>query len=347
MRIVNAMFGIGSGGIEQAFIDYTDALQSKGHQLLALAHPDAAVLSQLSGTGVKYVTEKNMGKWDLFAVKRLRGHLRHWQPDSIIAHGNRAISLLRQCRYPAPLIGVCHNYKFKQLLTCDALISVSEGIRNQIIKAGYRADRITVVPNMIRLREHHPAITQRDNNNMPVLAVAGRFVAKKGFDVFIRAIRMLADRKLTFRAVIAGAGEDDASLRQLVSDLGLNDVIQFTGWLEDKVNFYDSVDIFCVPSLHEPFGIVILEAFAHALPVISSDSEGASEIIKHNENGLIVPKGDAEALADAMEKLLAHKDLVESLRMSGLNTVQTHYAMPVVANSLNAALKVFQSEFAP
>ena len=131
MRIVNAMFGTGSGGIEQAFIDYTEALQLKGHQVLALAHPEAAVLEQLKNTNVEYATEKNLGKWDLFAVKRLRGHLRQWQPDIIIAHGNRAISLLRQCRYPALLVGVCHNYKFKQLLTCAALISVSEDIRKK------------------------------------------------------------------------------------------------------------------------------------------------------------------------------------------------------------------------
>jgi len=344
MRIVNAMFGTGSGGIEQAFIDYTDALQLKQHQVLALAHPDAAVLSQLDRTGVEVVTEKNRGKWDLFAVKRLRGYLRHWQPDCIIAHGNRAISLLRQGRYPAPLVGVCHNYKFKQLLTCDALISVSEDIRKQIIKAGYRADRITVVPNMIRLPDHHPAIIKHDSNKTPVLAVAARFVAKKGIDIFIRAIRLLVDRGCSFRAIIAGAGEEDVKLRQLVSDLKLNETIEFTGWLEDKVAFYDSVDIFCLPSLHEPFGIVILEAFAHGLPVISSDSEGPSEIIRHNENGLIVARGDAQALAVAMEKLLADKALADALSKSGLNTVQTHYALPIVANSLDVALKSFHGE---
>ena len=200
------------------------------------------------------------------------------------------------------------------------------------------------MPNMIRVPEYQSATEQPDSNKVPVLAAAGRFVAKKGFDVFIRALRILADREQYFRAVIAGAGEDDAKLRQLTSDLRLDEFIQFTGWIEDKTAFYRSVDIFCVPSLHEPFGIVVLEAFAHALPVISSDSEGPSEIIRHNENGLIVPKGDPEALADAMEKLLMHKDLAASLSKSGLNTLQTHYAMPVVADRLDAALKAFHAE---
>jgi len=319
-------------------------LQQTGHQVLALTHPDAAVLAQLSGMDVEYATVKNRGKWDLLAVQKLRKHLRQWQADMIIAHGNRAISLLRQCHYSAPLIGVCHNYKFKQLLTCDALISVSEEICRQLIQSGYRADRITVVPNMIRMPEYRPDAEQRNSPDMPVLAVAGRFVAKKGIDVFIRAIRILVDRKLSFRAVIAGAGEDDAKLRQLAADLELDEVIHFAGWVEDKTAFYSSVDIFCVPSLHEPFGIVILEAFAHALPVISSDSEGPSEIIRHNNNGLIVPRGDPNAFADAMEKLLTQKDLAESLSKAGLNTVQTHYSMPVVARNLDAALKAFHFE---
>ncbi len=339
MRIVNAMFGTGSGGIEQAFIDYTEALQLAGHQVLALAHPDADVVAQLSGMDTQYATEKNRGKWDLFAVKKLRTHLHQYQPDIIVAHGNRAISLLRQCRYPAVLLGVCHNYKFKQLLTCDVLISVSEDIRQQIILAGYAQDRIMVVPNMIRLPEQGSVNDRNDNGHIPVVAVAGRFVAKKGIDVFIRAIRILADRKLSFRAVIAGAGADDDLLRQLAHELELDEVVRFTGWINDKADFYKGVDIFCVPSLHEPFGIVVLEAFVHALPVVSSDSEGPSEIIRHNENGLLVPRGESKALADAMERLLTHKDLVRSLGKAGLDTVQTHYAMPVVAGKLDAALQ--------
>ncbi len=337
MRIVNAMFATGSGGIEQASLDYSSALRLKGHEVLGLAHPDADILDQLQNMDIDYITEKNRGKWDIFAVKRLRKHLHEWKPDIMIGHGNRAISLLRQCRYPAKLVGVCHNYKFKQLMTCDALISVSNDMRHKIIEQGYKSDHIKVVPNMI----HLPNLTLSEAQKLDgptVIGVAGRFVAKKGIDIFIRAIRILLDRQLSFRVVIAGAGEDDVMLRALARDLGLDEVIQFTGWFEDKESFYKSVDIFCVPSLHEPFGIVILEGFAYGLPVISSDAEGPLEIIEDHENGLLVAKGEPEPFADAIQELLMNNDLAQKVAKAGLSKVQTHYAMPVVASKLDSAL---------
>ena len=339
MRIVNAMFGTGSGGIEQAFIDYCNALTLAGHQVLAMVHPDAEIMDKLDATGVEYVTRKNRGKWDLFAVRHLRRHLHQWQPDIMIAHGNRAISLLRQCHYAALLTGVCHNYKFKQLLKCDALISVSQDMCHKVIEAGFPASKIQVVPNMIQLPEipPKPELVSHTNEDK-VIGVAGRFVAKKGIDIFIRAVGILKGRNVPFHAIIAGAGEEDARLRKLASDLGLNDKIRFVGWIEEKADFYTQIDLFCVPSLHEPFGIVVLEGFSYGLPVVSSDSEGPTEIITDGLNGLIVPKSDPVALADALEKLLLNPELAQKIGSSGLDEVKSSYALPVVSARLNEVL---------
>ena len=115
--------------------------------------------------------------------------------------------------------------------------------------------------------------------------------------------------------------------------------LAFTGWVENKHDFFQGIDLFCLPSLHEPFGIVLLEAFCHGVPVVSSDSEGPTDIIAPDVDALLVKKNDAAALADALERLLADPERAQMMAQNAYQKVVAKYDMKAVAAQIEDALQ--------
>lgn len=336
MHIVNMMFARGGGGIEQAFVDYCEGLKKRGHQVTAIIYPGALVHAQLIRLSVSVVTLRNFNEWDIFAVWRLRRKLNEIRPDVIIAHANRAYVIGNRANAGVfPLVAVAHNYSTSRFAKTKALFTTTNDLTQHLIAQGVPSDRIHLIPNMVRC---HGLPHRGDRNNPPVIGSMGRFVAKKGFDIYLEALSLLKDRGYKFRALLGGQGAEDSRLRALSTRLGLDDILTFTGWVEDKRKFYSGIDIFCLPSLHEPFGIVLLEAFTFGTPVVSSDSEGPRDIITPNYDAMMVKMGDALQLADALAKLLDDEAFANSLAANGFAKARMRYSLEVVSDNIEQAL---------
>ncbi len=342
MRIVNAMFSKGLGGIEQAFVDYCQALSEKGHDVHVFLHPDSSCTSTINQFQLPIWKIRNKGQWDFIAAWKLNRQLKEIQPDLIIAHGSRSISLLRMAGAKM-LVGVCHNNWFKHIIKCDAIISITNSIREKLIRQEYPPKKIFSVPNMIQYSQKNNSLIQNTPKNKKlVIGAMGRFVDVKGFDVFIRALSLLQQHSVEFTAILGGAGNDESTLRQLASELGLDNRLKFYGWVENKEKFFNQCDIFCVPSRGESFGIVLLEAFLHNIPVVVTDCEGPSEIVSDGYDALLVPKEDPQKLAASLERLLVDKKLATQLAKAAYQTVVEKYTMPIVAETLNnVVLNIF------
>jgi glycosyltransferase involved in cell wall biosynthesis len=338
MHIVQLMFGRGLGGIEQAFIDYCDGLHGRGHRVTAIIHPGAQIKKSLLALGIEAVTLRNMGAWDYFAAWRLRSKLRALNPDVIISHSNRGMSLAHKAiKGEYKLVGVAHNYNTRRLNHADAVFAITHDLMRVLGEQGIRLERIFHIPNMVRC---HGLPRRLPGGPLPLIAAMGRFVKKKGFEVFIDALAILHERGYRFQAVLGGCGEEEAALKKRAKSAGLKGILSFPGWIEDKKEFYSRADIFCLPSLHEPFGIVLLEAFMYGAPVIATDSEGPRDIITANYDALIVPKGDAAALALALASLLDNPKRAEDLAANGFAKVKTRYTIESVAEQIEKALNV-------
>ena len=275
MRIVNAMFGRGRGGLEQVFLDYCEALTFGGHEVLALIHPRAAIRLALERRGLAFHSLDNFGAWDPVAMLRLHSWLKQQAPDAVIAHGNRAISLL-QGAGARPLVGVAANYTLKGA-GLDAILCATEDLVRHCRSRGFDPDRINLIPHMVAGAGKPAAAclasAARHRRDGPLCRQEGLRRADRGPGAAGRALSRHC----------RGDGAETAALTELTHRHGLGDRIAFPGWQDDTAAFFDSIDVFCLPSLHEPFGIVLLEAMAQALPVIATDSEGPSEIL-HDGN---------------------------------------------------------------
>lgn len=390
MHIVNVMFGKGLGGIEQALVDYCEALKMQGHKVTAIISKKAKIKPALLPLGVNIIEIKTLGSWDFLAKAYIKKVMGQAAPDAVIAHGNRAVSLVSGLSFivcgkssdklptindKRPfLLGVTHNYSIKHLIGLDAIIATTEDLKNKVIAAGQPSDKVIKLPNMVRIgkgegrgakgeeKKENPSPLSHSHSPL-VIGAMGRFVKKKGFDVFIRALAELKAQGLAFEAVIGGGGEEENNLKRLAAELGLVKEgegrgargegiedsnsknpypLSFLGWVENKQKFFEDIDIFVLPSLHEPFGIILLEAVAHGKPVVVTDSEGPSEIASNGMDALIVPKGDSKALADAVNKLASDAQLAHKLGQNAFAKAETydikHFARQL-SDALNNLLK--------
>ena len=334
MRILNVMLGRGLGGLEQALLDYAVALTQLGHDVQTVMHPNAALRPALEArVGVPH-TLSHAGAWDPLAAARLRLLLRRLRPDISIAHGNRAVALLRLAG-AAPIAAVLANYK----INCTGLAAAfcpTLDLKRHATEQGVPASCAYHIPYMV---EMPPAPQPRRMREPSVIGTMGRFVAKKGFDVFLAALGRLRSSGVPFRAVLAGDGPEHATLERLATELGLQDVLSFPGWVTDKAEFFAGIDLFCLPSHHEPFGIVLIEAMAHAVPIVAADSEGPVEILRDNSDGLIVPRGDPARMAQALQALIADRARAERLAANAYRQVLLRYDVPRVGERIDHAVR--------
>ncbi len=183
--------------------------------------------------------------------------------------------------------------------------------------------KVDNVANVALRRDvHWPAAGTR------VLAV-GRLSYYKGFDVLLRALARLPG----ISVLLVGSGECESALRALAQDLGVESRVRFAGAVDDATlaAAYARAQIFCLPSIErsEAFGLVLLEAMRARLPVVASAIPGAGVgyVVADGETGLLVPPGDADALAEALRRLAADSALREQLAAAGHARWQAEFTL--------------------
>ncbi len=335
------MLSPGQGGLEQSLLDHGEALLLERHPVHALVHPRAAIRPALERLPLTTLaTLRNASEWDPLAVRGLRRWLHATAPDVVLTIGRRASTLARRARRQLPglpQVGVALNYSLGSLVGLDHVLATTEDLRDALIAAGQPQERITVVPNLVRLPPD-AAGTPRHPEALPMIGALGRLVAKKGFSDLLEALALLAARDCPFEARIGGRGPEERQLKALAAHHHLTRQVKFLGWVDDKRAFFEPLDVFCVPSREEPFGIVVLEGMAHGRATIATDAAGPREILRHGIDGLLVPRADPQALADAIAALLEAPERRRRLAEAGRAAVRARFALPVIARQLSAAL---------
>lgn len=164
-------------------------------------------------------------------------------------------------------------------------------------------------------------------NAVPEILCVGRLVPAKGQHVLLEACSLLKDRRRSFRLTFVGGGKDRVSLERYAAAAGLNGQVRFTGPLgQDEVRHcYDQADLFVLASFAEGVPVVLMEAMAKTIPVVSTRIAGIPELIDHEENGLLVDAGDAEGLARQMERLILDPALRGRLGAAGREKINRQY----------------------
>lgn len=255
-------------------------------------------------------------------------NLRKLKPDVVHSHSADLgffISLPARI-YGIPVVNTCHGISFndeqysflKRLMEKFFLKYAGLGKIIAIDTTGLQTlknakmKNIAYVPNGIDLERFQ----DRNDKNDPVFKFlfVGRLEKQKGLVYLLEAAGILKDKK-DFRIIIIGGGSEAEYLMRYTLNSGLGDIVGFKGKVDEQtlISNYMECDAFVLPSLWEGMPLTLLEAAAAGMPVIASNVGGISAIFDHEQNALIIVPKDAEALSDAMLKLICDCKLRERL----------------------------------
>ncbi len=330
MKILNIMLFKNLGGIEQAFLDYCQAIEIKGHAVIPVISKGSAI--------EKFITQKPIylnpfGRNDPFALLKLKYFILKERPDIIIAHTTKDTALARKVAGKTPVISVSHGYNYKHLVGKQHIIAITRHMYEGLIASGHPEKNLSYVPNMITVSRKYKA--PKPNNTL-TFGFMGRLVPIKGCDIFLQALSVIKKKGYKFKAIIAGDGEEKDNISKLVKKLGLTKEVKLIGWVskKEKEKFFNSIDIYCLTSHEETFSIAMLEAFSHSKAVISTATTGPKEIVGKSKAAIFCKVNNYNDLANKMEAVFKDKGLIETTSKAGYKIAQ-NYALPKVAKELD------------
>lgn len=207
-----------------------------------------------------------------------------------------------------------------------AIISVSESVQDQIPNTPLVAaiPQRVILPG-IAVPEVSTLDLPLDDDRPPVIGMAGPLEIVKGAAFFLRACHRVVAAGHNIRIVIAGSGPEERSLRHLASSLELSRRLTFVDGGVSMTGYLSATDIFCLPSLQQGLGVVMLEAMALGRPVIASGVGGVVSVIEDNVTGLIVPPSDSRSLADRIMELLNDRERARTIAAAGQQLVRDRF----------------------
>lgn len=240
-------------------------------------------------------------------------------------------------RWRRRVLGLTYRAIYRRF---DRVVAVSHAVRDDLVaRRGLRVNprRILVIPNALDLDRIEAALATPPPGagERRIVAVAN-LVPVKGHEWLIRAAPRIRSACPDARLLLVGDGPCRASLERLVRDVGVADVVTFAGSVRNPLPLVRASAVFVLPSLGGGLPVALLEALAVRTPVVASRAGSIPEVVEDGRTGLLVPPGDARALADAVVRLLGDPDLARRLREAGAETIRTRFLASAVVPRIEA-----------
>jgi len=239
--------------------------------------------------------------------------------------------------------------KHATLQKATGAFPVSNYTASLLSSLGVPGDKIMIISNGVNTDHFRPLIKDSSVGDTNTLLTVARLDLHKGHDRVLDALILLRKEGLKPRYVIAGTGDEEISLREMVTQMGLADQVCFAGFVpeEDLPSLYNHADIFVMASreipgrldLIEGFGISFLEASASGLPVVAGKSGGVADAVKHGETGFLVNPDDPEDIARALKILLNNPILAQKFGKNGRQWTESEMDWNKVAERLHHAIQ--------
>ena len=327
MRITFFIGGLAGGGAERVTCNLSSWLVEHGHDVEILTMSDVDATYPLNDK-VKRQSLINKDERHSFAYNailrlvRLCKYLRRKNRDVIVVMLPETTILLLQLSWLAKskiIVAERNNpssYTIKKQKNLARLAYKADGwtYQTEEEKAWYQGKigntKEIVIPNAINPDFIRPIYT---GNRRKTIVSAGRLSQQKNQELLVRAFAAVSKDYPEYTLVIYGEGEKRSTLIALAEEVGIKDRVELPGYTTCIGEKIKDASLFVLPSDFEGMPNALMEAMALGLPCISTDCDGggARFLIENEKNGLLVPKGDVEALATAMRRMLANMDFAE------------------------------------
>lgn len=205
-----------------------------------------------------------------------------------------------------------------------SLVAVSETLRQELAARGIDPAKIETINNGVELAEFYPGTTDRKALGLPIdvpliLFVGDIKLPRKNLETLLQALTFLPQVHLAVAGKLSGS-----PYPKLAKQLGLSDRVHFLGFRKDIADIMRSVDLFVVPSRYDTFGLVVLEAMASGLPVITTKAMGVSALVTPKSGIVLSDTEDVGALTDAISKIVTDPSLSQTMGKAGVEIAQRH-----------------------
>jgi len=349
-------------GTERHIFDLAVGLREQGTEVTIAAPQPSVLQTRAREAGLPFAPIQKQGLVDRAAIRALTRMLHSGETDIIHAHNGRtalsaAIALRLAGRghgvatqhflEPSHVtlhgpkriaISMAHRWVNRSL---DHFIAISRAVHGRMLTRGEVArQKITIVPNGIAAPDTStmpPPTTVRAQlkiaREAPLVVCAARLEKEKGIGSLIDAMAIVVVAYPEARCVVAGEGSQKDLLLARIRERGLQGVVTLLGFRTDVPAIIQAGDLFVLPSLAEPFGLVILEAMALRKPVIATRAGGPCEILIDEQTGLLTTPGNPANLAQAILALVADTGKRARLATAG----HEHYCCSFTARKMSSA----------
>jgi len=200
-----------------------------------------------------------------------------------------------------------------------SVISNSQGLKDLALESNQEQE-IGIIHNGIDVGQFKPDPSRKNPDEFVITPGGSRITARKGLGYLVEAVSELVPEYPNIRLRIMGEGNESERLKIMVSKLKLEKNVEFLGRVphDDTVPKYQEADLFVLPSLNEGMSNAMLEALATGLPIVTTNTGGASELVKVGENGFIVEFENSRDIAEKIRTIMDDKDLMESMSRKSL-----------------------------
>ncbi|MBX9588193.1 MAG: glycosyltransferase [Hyphomonadaceae bacterium] len=333
MRILHVMASRVNGGAETYSTDMMASLHTQGIAQLAVISRASIHYDRLAAAGLGLAGEVLEPRLGFLRRRRLQTVIDAFQPTLVHCWMRRAASLVPHL--DVPVIGWFGGYYEPVHFTaCSHLVGVTPDIVRHMLARGVGARQASFVPTFPTV-DAAPAV-DRASLATPadaiVLLTLSRLHEKKGLDILLQALVDLPQCV----AWLAGDGPLEADLKAMADRLGVADRVRFLGWRTDRAALLRAADICVLPSRWEPFGTVMLEAWAAGTPLVAAASQGPAAFIADGGNGILVPIDDVAALAQALRRVIENQALRASLIARGRADYEKDFTREAVTQRMIA-----------
>lgn len=345
---------IGDGGAEHVAVDLALSLDpGRFRRSLCVTRPPfgrpgqaaAAEYQRLTDAGVDVLILNRRNRLDVRSLQRLVGYIRSERVDVIHAHkfGSNVWGALLGRSLDVPVV-IAHEHTWsfegqpaRKLLDrhvvarySDAVIAVSEADRRRLIETiRMPVSRVVLIPNGITWPAHADPRPVRAELGIgpaaPVLAMTAILRPQKAIGVMLAAMQRLVPRHPGIRLLIAGPG-DQRDLRTEAERLMVAHAVTFLGPRLDVPEILAAADVGVLSSDFEGLPLAVLEYMAAGLPVVATDVGGLPQLVEPDRTGILVPRRDPGALAEAVSRILADPERARAMGQAGRRRQESEFS---------------------
>lgn len=340
-------------------------LKARGIRPIIVCQPSSALSQKANASEMRVHELKMRGEYDVAAIWRLREIIRSERVRICHAHTSHAHSLLWLATLGMRNVNLVVSRRVdfsvaknifsrrKYLSTRVHFVAISNGVKSILREAGVPEQNVSIVPSGIDVNKFQQA-SQSDAESVraefhitPPSQIVGNIAHladHKGHRYLVDAAKIVVKQKPDVVFLIVGEGEERSALEKQISGLGLQGKVILAGFRENVAPFLRAFDVFALSSHLEGLCTSLLDAMLLRVPVVATRTGGVPDIVKHDDNGLLVEPKDPSSLAAAILRLLRDRELAERLSRRGKETVlQSFTAEKMIEGTISVYNSLMES----